>query len=100
MVNPRSTFNREFYEIGNAPDAQNPPVDKLLGDIADASVRRQAKRLRDIVALEESTHKREVILTSAKAALGALGDTEVGKRRPGRPHDVKPEDEAEATIEA
>jgi hypothetical protein len=98
--NPRLTFNREFYEHGNAPDAQNPPVDKLLGDIADASVRRQAKRLRDIVALEESTHKREVILTSAKAALGALGDTEVGKRRPGRPHDVKPEDEAEATIEA
>lgn len=98
--NPRLTFNREFYEMGNAPGAQNPPVDKLLGDILDASVRRQAKRLRDILAQEESTHKREVILTSARTALGVLGDDDLGKKRPGRPHPVKPEDEASSEQEA
>jgi hypothetical protein len=98
--NPRLTFGTDFYEMGNAPGAQNPPVDKLLGDILDASVRRQAKRLRDILAQEESTHKREVILTSARTALGVLGDEELGKKRAGRPHPVKPEDEASSEQDA
>lgn len=93
---PRRTFGTEFWELGNEPGAMQPPTDKLLADIGDAAVRRNEKGLLKIVEQEEATHQREAVLISAKSALAALGNTDVGKRRPGRPHIVKPEGDPEA----
>jgi hypothetical protein len=85
MLRDADTYGREFWEVGQQPGAIHPPTEEVLADIMTFLARRQADKLRDIQEREEETHKRPEILTTVARALGELGDTEHGKRAPGRP---------------
>jgi hypothetical protein len=83
-----ATYNTEFWEVGNEPGAMKPSTPVLLGKIADYAVDHDADKLREIIQTEQETYgefAREDVIEQARRALGRLGDTEIGKRGPGRP---------------
>lgn len=96
------TFNREFWELGNAPDAQKPSVSEMLAKITDATAYQRVDALRELRQLEtvgdgeQGGHQREEVLASIDRALGILTEGKEGKRGAGKPQPVpKPLSEAE-----
>lgn len=90
------SFGNEFWEVGHQPGAIHPPEPDVLADIMTALARRQHDRLIAIQEREQETHQRPNVLAAVARALGELGDTEHGKRAPGKPPQPKPAVEAEA----
>lgn len=95
------TFNREFWELGNAPDAQKPSVSEMLAKITDATAYQRVDALRELRQLEtegdgeQGGHQREEVLASIDRALGILTEGREGKRGAGKPQPVpKPLSEA------
>lgn len=90
LLRAAGTYNREFWEVGNQPGAIHPPEPDVLADIMTALARRQHDKLIAIQQREQETHERETVLAAVARALGELGDTEHGKRAPGKPPQQKP----------
>lgn len=96
------TFNREFWEIGNAPDAQKPSVQDMLAQITDATAYQRVEKLRELRQLEtvgdgeQGGHQREEVLASLDRALGILTEGREGKRGAGKPQPVPAPVNAEA----
>lgn len=83
------SYKREFWEPGAEPGAVYPTIEDRLADIMSALARQQHDRLAEILAEEEATHDRPEVIVSVKRALGELGDTDLGRRAPGRPAQPK-----------
>jgi hypothetical protein len=88
------TFNREFWEIGNAPNAQKPSVQDMLAAVTDATAYQRVEKLRELRELETvgdgevGGHNREEVLGSIDRALGILTGGREGKRGAGKPQPV------------
>jgi hypothetical protein len=88
------TFNREFWEIGNAPNALKPSVQDMLAQITDATAYQRVEKLRELRQLETvgdgelGGHNREEVLASLDRALGILTNGKEGKRGAGKPQPV------------
>jgi hypothetical protein len=86
------TFNQEFWELGNAPDALKPSAEDMLERITDAATRQNVEKLRELKALEavgddeQGGHNRQEVIAAVDRALGILTDGKEGKLGPGRPH--------------
>lgn len=90
---------REVWEKGNEPGRLHPSSEEMLERVADASVRRNLKKLRELRVLEvdgdgeQGGHERVEVLAGIDRALAILTDGKEGKLGAGRPHPVKPEEE-------
>lgn len=90
---------REVWEKGAEPGRQHPSSEEMFERITDASVRRDAKKLRALRDLEmveqdgQGGHQRVDVLAGIDRALAILTDGKEGRLGPGRPHPVKPETE-------
>lgn len=79
------SYGREFFEPENDPGIQYPLVPDVLTDIMTAVARNQHEKLVAILEQEEATHNRPEVVEPVKRALAEVGDTERGKRGPGKP---------------
>jgi hypothetical protein len=85
------SFNREFWELGNAPDALKPSVDEMLERIAEAIAYQRVDRLRELKDLEtvgdgeQGGHSRHEVLAALDRGLGILTQGKEGKRGAGKP---------------
>ena len=80
-----TTYGTEFFEPGNDPNQQHPATEDVLADVMSAVARGQHDKLVAILEREESTHMRPEVIEPVKRALAEVGDTERGKRGPGKP---------------
>jgi hypothetical protein len=86
-----ATYNTDFWELGNAPDAQKPTVQDMLAQITDATAYQRVEKLRELKHMElvgdgeQGGHQREEILTAIDRALGILTEGKEGKRGAGKP---------------
>jgi hypothetical protein len=85
------SFNREMWELGNAPDALKPSVQDMLERIMDATAYQRVEKLRELKHLETvgdgeiGGHQREEVLSAIDRALGILTQGKEGKRGAGKP---------------
>jgi hypothetical protein len=77
-IRPHELLNRHdgFYVEGDAPGELKPTVDEQIQAITRAAVALDAEAIGNILLDERETHNREVVITSAEAALTQIAETE------------------------
>jgi hypothetical protein len=65
-------FNSDFWEQGNEPDALRPLVEDQLAALRTAERERNIDAALTVVAKEETTHRRRIVLEAAKDILAYL----------------------------
>lgn len=66
------SFNVEFWEAGNEPDALHPTVAELAPQIAKATAELDTDKLRELLEAEEASHKRADVVTMIESSIEAL----------------------------
>lgn len=68
----KESFNLDFHEFGNEPDAVRPALPDALKTLAEASVANDANAVETLIQQEEATHNRPEIVGPAETALANI----------------------------
>jgi hypothetical protein len=71
----QASFNVEFWESGNEPDAIHPTMAELAPVIAKATAELDVDTLRQLLEAEQGSHNRPDVLSMLEASIGQLEES-------------------------